>query len=193
MYCPADKETCKQSELKKVHALHSTAHDKLSPSDPALFFSHQAYIDKNFMEWQTSMMEKKRFVDPVERVLGHHDQSDQQPDLTNKNYFGYPRQATLSEWNDNVAKFEGVPLVQNFDLQQWIDLLGRTQITDDDAIAIYKAHAAHTDADDFDKFFNTLKAEDVYPDFPSPQEGSLTYNLTNGARTYASSGPFIYM
>ena len=31
------------------------------------------------------------------------------------------------------------------------------------------------------------------PTFPSPQEGSLTYKLTNGARTYSSSGPFIYM
>jgi len=31
------------------------------------------------------------------------------------------------------------------------------------------------------------------PLYPSPQPGSLTYLLTNGARTYATSGPFIYM
>mmetsp|Transcript_15429 Transcript_15429/g.50211 ORF Transcript_15429/g.50211 Transcript_15429/m.50211 type:complete len:829 (-) Transcript_15429:41-2527(-) len=299
-YCPAEKDTCTQKDLKKVYALHSTAHDKTlgeigdvttSPSDPALFFSYHAYIDKNFMEWQTSMMEKQRFVDsvPPQRVLGHHDKSDQQPDLTNKNYFGYPRQVTLSEWEYNVAKFAEIPFVKDlisnssermdlrsyvvpvdknfhhFDLQQWIDLLGlepsgdsngahqfpnktfsekwrnAATLTDEAAIAIYNAHAGHerSDADGFHMFFNTLTADKVYPDFlgpacssltnnlngvapsdgskakgqnvteayfnptfssnciqpsfPSPQEGSLTYNLTQGARTYSSSGPFIYM
>jgi len=281
-YCPADKDTCTQQDLKKVYALHSTAHDKTlgeigdvttSPSDPALFFSYHAYIDKNFMEWQTSMKKEGRFVDHHQREL--LDQKPPGPGLS-ADYFGYPRQVTIEEWNDTVTKFEDVPLVKdliwnsnqrmelrgyvkpvedfrNFDLQQWIDLLGskspkahqfpnksfstrwREEATghDVDYIAIYNAHAGHvrSDEDGFKKFFNTLTAADVYPDFlgpacssaannpngntsdntaepifnpifsskciqptfPSPQEGSLTYKLTNGARTYSSSGPFIYM
>ena len=282
VYCPAGKETCKQSELEKVYALHSTGHDKTlgeigdvttSPSDPALFFSYHAYIDKNFMEWQTSMKKEGRFVDHHQREL--LDQKPPGPGLSADD-FGYPRQVTFEEWNDTVTKFEDVPLVKdliwnsnqrmelrgyvkpvedfrNFDLQQWIDLLGlkspnahqfpnksfstrwheEATGTQEDYIAIYNAHAGHvrSDEDGFKKFFNTLTAAEVYPDFlgpacssaannpngntsdntaepifnpifsskciqptfPSPQEGSLTYKLTNGARTYSSSGPFIYM
>ena len=62
----------------------------------------QAYIDKNFMAWQESMMDTGQWKDHSgTKDLGAHDKSDP-PDLTNKNYFGYPRQANLEEWKDIV-------------------------------------------------------------------------------------------
>ena len=308
VYCPAGKETCKQSELEKVYALHSTGHDKTlgeigdvttSPSDPALFFSYHAYIDKNFMTWQQSMMDTKRMTDPGTKDLGAHDKSDP-PDLTNKNYFGYPRQANLEEWMANVEAFEKVPFIEglvnasnqrmqargfinpvtfkHFDLQLWKDLLNTdggkawvpifepystvnnklipgfdtstpadqeklaqhwkdaATLNASDSIAIYEVHAG-VDPNDV-SVYNTKTRQDVYdgsvtdpnflgpacssatkvlspdfsstgisghffnptfskncraPTFPSPKPGSLTYNLTQGARTYSTSGPFTYM
>ena len=44
-------------------------------------------------------------TDPVKKDLGPHDKSDP-PDHTNKNYFGYPRQASYEEWLVNVEAFE---------------------------------------------------------------------------------------
>jgi len=289
VYCPADKETCTQSELEKVFALHSSAHDKTlgeigdvttSPSDPALFFSYHAYIDKNFMVWQESMMDTGRFTDPVKKDLGHHDQSDP-PDLTNKNYFGYPRNVKVEDWQAHVDEFVNVQFIDgmvkasnqrmtlrnwvapvsfdHFDLQLWQDLLGKdgqTQwmppghqnsslaeqwhdaatMNDTDAKMIYQVHAGvdpkdhnvynvdhKIDTEDFlgpacssltnvwgetndaEKFtnakdetargvFNPLFSSNCdQPTFPSPQPGSLTHNLTQCARTYSTSGPFIYM
>jgi len=311
-YCPAGKETCTQQELEKVYALHSTAHDKTlgeigdvttSPSDPALFFSYHAYIDKNFMEWQESMMDTGRWKDHSgTKDLGAHDMSIP-PDLTNKNYFGYPRQANLEEWKDIVDAFEKVPFIEgmveasnqrmkarghinpvtfkNFDLQLWKDLLNAdggtawvpsfepystvnnklipgfdtstpadqeklaqhwkdaATLNASDSIAIYEVHAG-VDPND-DSVYDTKTEKDVYdgtsthpnflgpacssatnvlspdfrdltngdtsdegfnpsfsmdcraPTFPSPKPGSLTYNLTQGARTYSTSGPFTYM
>jgi len=49
-------------------------------------------------------------------------------------------------------------------------------------------------SDKAEAYFNpNFGANCRQPVFPSPQPGSLTYKLTNGARTYATSGPFIYM
>ena len=328
VYCPAGKETCTQQDLEKVYALHSTGHDKTlgeigdvttSPSDPALFFSYHAYIDKNFMEWQESMKKEGRFVDHLKLEL--NDQEPPGPGLS-ADYFGYPRQATHEEWLANVEAFEKVPFIEkmvnasdqrmkarsfivpvtfkNFDIELWKDLLGTdadgdaptawvpifppyntehtpllydtstpegqknlsrawrdaATLTPNDSIAIYHVHAG---VDPDDSGYNTRYTQDVYdgsvtdpnflgpacssatnvhspdkyniengefpgyqsgkaaagavggggggvhhfnptfsgtctsPQFPSPKPGSLTYNLTQGARTYSTSGPFIYM
>ncbi|EOD26573.1 hypothetical protein EMIHUDRAFT_100598 [Emiliania huxleyi CCMP1516] len=267
VYCPDEKETCTQQDLKKVYALHSTTHDKLgeigdvttSPSDPALFFSYHAYIDKNFMAWQESMMDTGRMTDPVKKDLGHHDKSDP-PDLTNKNYFGYPRQATHEEWLANVEAFEKVPFIEgmveasnqgmelrgyvkpvedfkHFDLQQWIDLLGihhvHAGVPTDDSVTVYDGDLAHPNflgpacssatnvlSPDFwtltnpsfsmesgkaaagavggggggPHLFNpTFSLACTSPQWPSPKPGSLTYNLTQGARTHSTLGTVIYM
>ena len=36
-----------------------------------------AYIDKNFMVWQQSMMDTKRMTDPGTKDLGAHDRSEE--------------------------------------------------------------------------------------------------------------------
>lgn len=282
VYCPGDKEMCKQSELEKVYALHSTGHDKTlgeigdvttSPADPALFFSYHAYIDKNFMAWQKSMKKNGYWHDPITADLGD--------DIRNINHFGYPIQMTLDQWRQNVAnlvdltffkdlvsnsserqvlrKHVKVSDMEHFTVQLWQDLIGQSSLQwpnktlsdkwhitgtekDDDAIAIFEAHAGNvthlfdvkTAADVYspdtpsknflgpacssathvspplnfvaagtdallasgtaELFFNPIFGANCrQPVFPSPQPGSLTYNLTNGARTYATSGPFIYM
>ena len=42
--------------------------------------------------------------------------------------------------------------------------------------------------------FNPLFSSNcVQPTFPSPQPGFLAHNLTQGARTYSTSGPFMYL
>merc|ERR1711935_4457 len=51
-----------------------------------------------------------------------------------------------------------------------------------------------TNGDTSDAGFNpTFSMDCRAPTFPSPKPGSLTFNLTQGARTYSTSGPFTYM
>ena len=240
VYCPADKETCTQSELKKVFALHSSAHDKAlgeigdvpaRPSDPTNknYFGYPRNVIVDDLNANMHELSKVPFI---ERMVN-----------------ASVKRMEMRSWVVPV-KWE------NFDLMLWQDLKGRKNeiqwvppkfdesladewrdaatMKDTDAKAIYQVLAG-ADPNDLNVYnaetvtedllgpacssltnvwgetndaelftnakdetargvFNPLFSSNcVQPTFPSPQPGFLAHNLTQGARTYSTSGPFMYL